>query len=177
MPRKKRVKTDAAGNELRPIRVAQTTSAAHGALARRRAKLQKRCIANASKIGSRVGIARASGVSRQTLHIWLNNDPEFEREFEKAEALFGDVLEEVVLDRVLHGTTKALVSMGKIVGYERQYDTRLTELSLKKRNKRYDDRPAATSDIAAYTGAAERLAAKLHLIYERQRSRVIPDKP
>jgi len=174
MDKRNRQRKDSAGTPLSQLKGADAISTAQARALKRTLKLQKRALENATKYPTDRAICAKSGISTKTLYRWQRFDDDFRAAYEEAKEKFGDSLEEIVVDRVVNGVLSPVVSAGKLVTYERKYSDRLTEVALRGRNKRYNDRTVPATAIAGIAGGYERLAARLRLIADRRRARAVP---
>ena len=71
------------------------------------AEKKQRFLEGYKGIGTKSAGARAAGVTRWTVHRWLEKDAEFRQRFEEAEAEFKDHIEELMMERLERGENGA----------------------------------------------------------------------
>lgn len=84
--------------------------------------------------------AKAVGICPYTFNLHMKKDPEFAEAVNLALEVFRDTLEEVIIDRAVHGWVEPLTSGGMVVGYVKKFDNRLLELLLKRHIPEFRDK-------------------------------------
>jgi hypothetical protein len=89
---------------------------------------------------------RIAGVNMKSHYNWMKN-PEYSAAFEEARKVSGEVLEGLALELASGVYERPIASMGKIVGYEKIYDTKMLSMVLKARlPDKYQQRVDITSN-------------------------------
>jgi len=73
------------------------------------------------------------GLVPRTVYNWKKSDPQFMEDFETADKLALQLLEDEAFRRATYGTEKAVFQQGKLVGYTREYSDTLMIVLLKAR--------------------------------------------
>jgi hypothetical protein len=85
--------------------------------------------------------ARAQGISRQSVYIWINDDPKFAKDFENAKEEALDLMEAECRRRAEAGTLRPVFHQGEVCGEIREYSDTLMIFFLKgNRPEKYKDR-------------------------------------
>lgn len=82
--------------------------------------------------GSVRAVCQRLGVSKNSFYRWLSTNVLFRQHYEAMRAAVADVLEAVMLDRAINGVRRAVYHQGQVVGWEREYDTKLQTFMLKR---------------------------------------------
>ena len=85
--------------------------------------------------------ARAVGMSRQAVYIWINDDPDFAANFENAKEEALDIMEAECRRRAEMGILRPVFHQGAVCGEIREYSDTLMIFFLKgNRPEKYKDR-------------------------------------
>jgi hypothetical protein len=84
-------------------------------------------LANVSKA------AKKAKIGRRTVYDWIENDSEFEKEYDKANRIALGVLEDEATRRAVEGTNKPVWQAGKRMGTIKEYSDTLMIVLLKAR--------------------------------------------
>jgi hypothetical protein len=89
--------------------------------------------------------AKAARIGRQTVYDWIENDPDFKKQFKKARKVAVGVLEDEAVRRAVEGIDKPIFYKGKRVKAKvKEYsDTLLIVLLKANAPKKYKDRVQA----------------------------------
>lgn len=94
------------------------------------------------------------GISQKSFAKWIQDDPEFAKEFEIANQEVTEKYEIAAGVRAVNGWEEPVFHQGKQVGTVRKYSDRLLELLLKARNRqKYGERIDYNVDEEAIAGA------------------------
>ena len=85
--------------------------------------------------------ARAVGITRQAVYIWINDDPDFSAAFENAKEEALDLMEAECKRRAEQGCLRPVFHKGEECGHVREYSDTLMIFFLKgNRPEKYKDR-------------------------------------
>jgi len=106
--------------------------------------------------GTLAGAARKTGVSRSSHYRWVEQDPEYEAEFEDANEETVDVLEQEARRRALEGVEEPVFYRGEKVGSVTKYsDQLLMFLLMAKRPEQFRERLDITSKVDQGVGGID----------------------
>ena len=101
---------------------------------------QRKFLKHYMSYGTITRAARAAAIHRMSHNDWIARNPIYRMIYESLQPLVGKHLENVAIQRAVHGVKKAVYYQGMVVGHEVQHDNRLLFNLLKYNNQRYADR-------------------------------------
>ena len=113
-----------------------------------REKNQRRFLRAFDECGSITNATDTVGLSRQAHYNWMNHDPKYPEQFERAYASFCDRLEGEASRRAMLGYDEPVFQGGAQVGTKKRYSDSLLIFLLKgSRPDKYADRSIVTGNV------------------------------
>ena len=92
---------------------------------------KKKYLQSYARCGNLSKCARITGISLSMHYYWMNSDPQYKEAFAIARGIYDDSLEEILDDRVKHGTERDVWYRGEKVGKTRTHSENLLMFALK----------------------------------------------